>query len=114
MSARERPTVNVCEHGDHPAPAGKRFCSPACQRCESESRNRETGCDGICTRPTLKPRQKKHAGGRPVTIGADPEAELRAARVEIAHLRELVRTLWNGSPAREAADMIAAVEAALK
>lgn len=38
---------NVCEHGDHPAPPGKRFCSDACYVCELES-NPETGCDGIC------------------------------------------------------------------
>lgn len=37
--------MNVCEHGDHPAPAGQRFCSEACQRCEAESVN---GCDGLC------------------------------------------------------------------
>lgn len=39
--------VNVCEHGDHPAPDGHRFCSAACQQCESESLGDE-GCDGIC------------------------------------------------------------------
>jgi hypothetical protein len=38
---------NVCEHGDHPAPTGKRFCSDACKRCEHES-NSEIGCDRIC------------------------------------------------------------------
>ncbi len=37
---------NVCEHGDHPAPEGKRFCSEACERCEHESAH--GGCDGIC------------------------------------------------------------------
>lgn len=26
--------MNVCEHGDHPAPAGMRFCSLDCERCE--------------------------------------------------------------------------------
>lgn len=36
---------NVCEHGDHPAPLGVRFCSDACRRCERES---EGGCDNIC------------------------------------------------------------------
>lgn len=25
---------NTCEHGDHPAPAGRRFCSDACAECE--------------------------------------------------------------------------------
>ncbi|NUP07777.1 MAG: hypothetical protein HOW73_17150 [Polyangiaceae bacterium] len=38
---------NNCEHGDHAAPAGQRFCSIACQRCEHESTG-ENGCDGIC------------------------------------------------------------------
>ena len=28
---------NVCEHGDHAAPPGKRFCSEACEHCEQES-----------------------------------------------------------------------------
>lgn len=37
--------MNVCEHGDHPAPDGERFCSAACKQCEGESR---CGCDGIC------------------------------------------------------------------
>lgn len=36
---------NCCEHGDHVAPAGKRFCSEACLKCEHESEN---GCDGYC------------------------------------------------------------------
>lgn len=39
---------NCCEHGDHPAPDGKRFCSPECARCEVESECEETGCDNIC------------------------------------------------------------------
>jgi hypothetical protein len=25
---------NVCEHGDHAAPRGRRFCSEACMECE--------------------------------------------------------------------------------
>lgn len=50
--ALRRPTSatayeNTCEHGDHQAPKGKRFCSDACLRCEHESRG-ATGCDGIC------------------------------------------------------------------
>jgi hypothetical protein len=40
---------NVCEHGDHPAPDGKRFCSKACEACEHESVS-DDGCDGICAR----------------------------------------------------------------
>jgi hypothetical protein len=30
-----RPAENTCEHGDHPAPPGRRFCSRACQDCEA-------------------------------------------------------------------------------
>lgn len=30
----ELPDDNVCEHGDHPAPDGVRFCSDACALCE--------------------------------------------------------------------------------
>lgn len=43
------PAVNVCEHGDHPAPEGKRFCSYGCQTCEVNSFGRD-GCDGSCER----------------------------------------------------------------
>lgn len=39
--------ANVCEHGDHAAPAGKRFCSPECQECERADGNKR-GCVGIC------------------------------------------------------------------
>ena len=42
---------NCCEHGDHPAPAGKRFCSVACERCESAPPDygvRDSGCSGLC------------------------------------------------------------------
>lgn len=41
---------NTCEHGDHSAPAGRRFCSDTCARCEHESESEATGCDGICRR----------------------------------------------------------------
>lgn len=27
--------MNCCEHGDHPAPDGKRFCCRHCAECES-------------------------------------------------------------------------------
>lgn len=27
--------VNVCEHGDHPAPAGMRYCSRDCEKCDT-------------------------------------------------------------------------------
>lgn len=39
--------VGCCEHGDHPCPPNRRFCSAACARCEHESVG-ENGCDGIC------------------------------------------------------------------
>lgn len=43
---------NTCEHGDHPAPPGKRFCSYACETCEHNmfGRNDENGCNGLCER----------------------------------------------------------------
>lgn len=44
----EEKEENVCEHGDHLAPVGQRFCSKECERCECESKN---GCDGICLAP---------------------------------------------------------------
>lgn len=28
--------ANVCEHGDHEAPDGKRFCSDECLQCEHD------------------------------------------------------------------------------
>lgn len=40
---------NVCEHGDHPAPVGRRFCSSECETCENNSFGRN-GCDGTCKR----------------------------------------------------------------
>lgn len=42
--------VNVCEHGDHPAPPGMRFCSKACADCESCLDDPPEGetCMGIC------------------------------------------------------------------
>ena len=42
--------ANVCEHGDHLAPVGSRFCSEACCKCEHESLDPNTGCDDICKR----------------------------------------------------------------
>jgi len=41
--------VNVCEHGDHPAPAGKRFCSESCAKCEmTDFDATKAECAGIC------------------------------------------------------------------
>lgn len=43
--------VNVCEHGDHPAPVGKRFCSDACAKCEvADFDDTKASCAGICQR----------------------------------------------------------------
>jgi hypothetical protein len=40
--------VNVCEHGGHPAPLDQRFCSKACEACESAP-HKETGeCSNLC------------------------------------------------------------------
>ena len=41
---------NCCEHGDHPAPAGLRFCSSACARCEVADHDGTKECAGICKR----------------------------------------------------------------
>lgn len=38
---------NVCEHGDHPAPAGRRFCSFECEACEHATYGINT-CRNIC------------------------------------------------------------------
>lgn len=40
---------NVCEHGDHPAPVGRRFCSAACQACDgTEHDASDSECAGVC------------------------------------------------------------------
>lgn len=41
---------NVCEHGDHVAPPGRRFCSPECARCELAECDDADECAGICLR----------------------------------------------------------------
>ena len=41
--------LNVCEHGDHPAPENARFCSPECQQCEQTAFDESIAqCAGIC------------------------------------------------------------------
>jgi len=47
--ATESEATNVCEHGDHPAPEGQRFCSRACQECEAADAPDNMECAGICT-----------------------------------------------------------------
>lgn len=46
----EELTTNVCEHGDHYAPEGQRFCSQACQDCEADDYSGELDCSGLCGR----------------------------------------------------------------
>jgi hypothetical protein len=46
----EQEVPNVCEHGDHPAPEGQRFCSPECQRCEGADQDGDE-CAGLCHPP---------------------------------------------------------------
>lgn len=55
---RQVPTVeeNCCEHGDHPAPPGLRFCSGACARCELADHDGTMECAGICRRSSEGPR----------------------------------------------------------
>ena len=47
LSAAER-DENVCEHGDHPAPPGKRFCSDACKKCEIAECGPSEECADLC------------------------------------------------------------------
>lgn len=50
-SIEPKAVENVCEHGDHAAPAGKRFCSVACETCEHDTFGRfDEGCSGLCGR----------------------------------------------------------------
>lgn len=45
----KRRATNVCEHGDHRAPAGVRFCSKACRVCEAGG----APCSDECVRLNL-------------------------------------------------------------
>lgn len=49
----DAPMPNVCEHGDHPAPAGKRFCSEACCTCDGTDAPEGDLCAGVCGRSHL-------------------------------------------------------------
>lgn len=54
--APECPWVNGCEHGDHPAPEGQRFCSRECEECEHTDHDAEhADCAGICLRKVDAP-----------------------------------------------------------
>lgn len=39
---------NTCEHGDHPAPPGRRFCSRSCADCEQADAPDGEECAGLC------------------------------------------------------------------
>jgi len=43
---------NGCEHGDHPAPTGKRFCSDVCKQCEMTNVLAGKDCAGLCVSET--------------------------------------------------------------
>jgi hypothetical protein len=46
---KQKRAENVCEHGDHPAPPGRRYCSDACQECDyTEHYDPETECANVC------------------------------------------------------------------
>ncbi len=50
------PTTNVCEHGDHAAPGGQRFCSKACEACErAVCDHSQRACAGVCGRQQQGP-----------------------------------------------------------
>jgi len=78
--ASETPKVNVCEHGDHPAPPGQRFCSDACAHCETSTCREGQECAGICGRASETPE-----GG-----GADDRTDANIAGLARA-LRELAK-----------------------
>jgi hypothetical protein len=49
LDGRDDGTVdNTCEHGDHPAPLGQRFCSLACMECEETEAPADKECAEIC------------------------------------------------------------------
>ena len=51
LARRRTIATNVCEHGDHAALDGKRFCGPECEECEhAEFDAQAHDCAGICLR----------------------------------------------------------------
>lgn len=38
----------VCEHGDHPAPVGARYCSSDCCECDATTPTHGYTCAGLC------------------------------------------------------------------
>ncbi|MBZ4371498.1 hypothetical protein [Corallococcus sp. AS-1-6] len=84
---------NTCEHGDHAAPAGQRFCSLACQRCEAESINPDDeGCSGVCGRG------EEAANSPAVSDGSTPTAEPESAAYMLAARR------WHAAVERAASN----------
>lgn len=39
---------NVCEHGDHSAPDGRRYCSTACEKCDATDPQPDGECANVC------------------------------------------------------------------
>ncbi len=46
-------TENCCEHGDHKAPLGHRYCSKACADCDGTEQPDDDRCAGICGRSPI-------------------------------------------------------------
>lgn len=44
----DKPEVNCCEHGDHKAPDGERFCSDSCKKCEGTDAPEGQECANLC------------------------------------------------------------------
>ena len=42
--------MRACEHGDHPCPEGRIFCSIACEACELADCPAGEECAGVCNR----------------------------------------------------------------
>ncbi len=81
---------NCCEHGDHPAPVGHRFCSMACAQCENTSSG-PTGCDGICFR--LRTLELEQADANKLLTELSTRARFFAGVVEGVDLKDRAETL---------------------
>lgn len=81
--------MNVCEHGDHPSPIGKRFCSDKCLKCEHESTNEYSGCDMICEGPLQRLLFASEAicNGKPINMMAD----LKRLRKAIEEMKKEIK-----------------------
>jgi hypothetical protein len=84
--------VNVCEHGDHPAPDGQIFCSKACKVCEATEHDAtKTECAGICTAPKLTDLEAEVLGR--VVRGEDPWLG-KGGRVGSRRVSQTLGRLW--------------------